>query len=379
MAKIGRVRAARLVLLLCVVLSAASAVFLASVANAGPSDGLRGPVGEVTDPVTAVQEVTDTRPPPVGEVTETVTPPVHETTETVAPPVHEAAETVTPPVDETTEKVTQPPEEAAETVRPAAKQAVEAGASAPVKAAAGTAAHTAANGDGSSSGAAAKTSGRVVKEATGTAAGGYEGAVESLTHAGPSSSLSHVPATGVTAGASSGTTPRGHATIGNAPDLGPGADTFAVPSIHGAVRSPLDKLVAYVWPAIALADPVLAHLLEGPGRQNFLVALYEMGGGPDAGQIEVSAASAEGTDQAGDGKASSSPSFLSSFPRLLGTPFTASAPLPLPVALIAIALLVALLVLTVLWEVGVLQDRRRWNPLRRHRRRRAVHTWGHRG
>jgi hypothetical protein len=82
-------------------------------------------------------------------------------------------------------------------------------------------------------------------------------------------------------------------------------DKFAVPSTAGAIRAPLPKWMAYVWPAIALAWPELAGLLnrlEQDGAR-LLLASQRQGGpsgshgvaGVHASHDALSAGSASGS------------------------------------------------------------------------------------
>jgi hypothetical protein len=365
MVKIGRARTAHLVLL-CAVLTAGSVVFAVSAADAGPLEGVTAPVkeavapvAEVTETVTApVKELTEPVAHPVEEATETVTQPVHEVTETVGPPVHEVTETVTQPVRETTETVAQPVKE---TVKPVAKQATEtvgsSPATAPVKAAAGGAGQTATNTAGAAAGGPAKNAGTAAHEATGTATHTAQGAANSVIDAAPSTPAAGRDATtGTYAGAPAGrvTGQESGGPGAAAVDLGPGKDTFEVPSVDGSVRAPLGKVTAYVWPAIALTDPALAALLEGRGGRNLLIALYKMAGVPGTGQIHVAGAAASSAG-AGTGP-SSNRSLFSQIPSAIGEAFTADVPLPAMVFLLVVALGVIALAAAMMWDLGVVGD-----------------------
>jgi hypothetical protein len=248
MLKAGRAHAVPLVLLLCVLMGSGSvAAFSAPGASAGPLEGVTGPINEAIG--APVEEVTATVTTPVTEVAETVAPPVREITETVTQPVHGVTETVTPPVHEVTETVARPARKATEAVNAPVQQVTEKVAQ-PVKDAAEEvtpAVHGVTKTTGSPSGGAAKSAGTVGRGATGT-----------TTHTvhGDAASDRGVPADAVTPHESPGST-----AASTAPDLGPGNDTFAVPSRDGSVRAPLQKWLAYVWPAIALAAPGLADFL----------------------------------------------------------------------------------------------------------------------
>jgi hypothetical protein len=352
MVKTGRARSARLVLLLSAALTAASVAFAAPVADAGPLEGLTGPVKEVTETVTA----------PVTEVTKTLTPPVQEATETVTQPVHEVTETA-PPVHGATEKVTQPVKEAAEVVKPAAKQVTETVTSspvtAPVKAAAGTAVHTVTNTTGSSSGGAGKDAGTVLHEATGTAnhtaarvTHAAEESVGSATRAA-SSSASAVAASGTYRGSASGlVTAQASGRSGTssaAADAGPGEDTFDVPTVDGSVRAPLGRLMAYVWPAIALTQPALAGMLEDLGQIPALRLALETLAAAGSGQGPVVAGvHASG----GQLDPSSGRSLFSKIPSAVRNLFTPTVPLPMMVGLLAAAVGVLAVFLAFAKELG---------------------------
>jgi hypothetical protein len=281
MLKTGRAHAVPLVLLLCVLLGSGSvAAFSAPGASAGPLEGVTGPINEAIG--APVREVTETVTTPVKEGTETIAPPVKEITETVTQPVHEVTETVSPPVHEVTETVARPAREATEAVKAPVQQVTEKVAQ-PVKEAAekvNPAVHGVTNTTGASSRGAAKSTGTVGRGATGTTTrtlNGTVGAVTLSTGPGPTSAGGGgdaasadrgVPADAVTPHESPGST-----AASAAPDLGPGDDTFEVPSRDGSVRAPLPKWLAYVWPAIALAAPGLADFLGHWGLQSLSLAL----------------------------------------------------------------------------------------------------------
>jgi hypothetical protein len=178
--------------------------------------------------------VTETIAPPVQEVTETIAPPVHE----VTGPVHEVTEAAAPVAKEATEKATAPAKEVTGPNGPPARQVTEKASSPPVTGPVGTAAHTATTAIGTSPGGAAKNAGTAAHEAPGTD-----------THAVPE-----------TVGSATRSARSGPASA--APDLGPGDDTFEAPAPDGAVRAPLPKWLAYVWPAFALTGGAAMDFVE---------------------------------------------------------------------------------------------------------------------
>jgi hypothetical protein len=270
MAKIGRSRVARLVLLLCSALVVSSVSFRVSIADAGALEGLPGPVREVTESVEevangvvpTVQEVTEAAPPPVAEVTETVAPPVVEATQAVVPPVKEVAETATRATQEVIAKVPSP---VATTPKLPSLPAVH--PSGETKA--------------------------VTKAVTQPVTHDVEGALGAVTGA---VNGGRSPASGGSVGTStagSGQTPAAFAhTEADRADSAAKAtgdsdgirdEKFSAPSPDGAIRAPLPKWMAYVWPAIALTWRDLAGFLtrwEHDGAR----LLFASDGGPGGSQ-----------------------------------------------------------------------------------------------
>lgn len=297
MVKTGRARTRRLVSLCALLVSGSLAAVSAAGASAGPLEGVTGPVEEAVAP-------------PVGEVAERVPQPVQEITETAAPPVHEVTETTGPPAKEVTPTVTQPVNEA---VKPAAKQAAETVASspatAPVKGAAASAVNSATNTPGTSSGAAAKSAGTAAREATGAATHriqGTVGAVTRVVHPGLPSSGGGDTAGAYGGRAADGVAPREAGRPNHA--WGPGGVTYEVPSPDGAVRAPLAKWLAYVWPAIALIGPAATNFIDRwELRSVRLAAEGDTAGGRGSGERPVVAGAHASGGRAGAPDSSSSP------------------------------------------------------------------------
>jgi hypothetical protein len=328
MTSIGRARATRLVLLLSAVIMAGSVAFATSVAYGGPVEGVTGPVNE------SVAPITETVAPPVHEVTETVAPPVKEVTETVAKPVKEAAEAAKPPLKQAAETVATSP------------------ATAPVKAAAGTAVHTATTTTDSSSGGAGKDAGTVAHEATGT-----------VTHIPAGTALAPgATTTGTDAGAASEVVAP-HGSGGGKPaaavDAGPGTDIFVVPSVDGSVRAPLGRLRAYVWPAVALTRAMLARggLLARWEQAAVRLALSPSSGesasGSDGGPVREVAHASGGQVESSSGR-----SLFSKIPSALAGSFETRVPLPLMLYLLMVFAVVGV-VAFMLWDGKVFDRRRR--------------------
>jgi hypothetical protein len=326
MVKLGRAHAVQLVRLLSALLA------WASVAAFSPGTALAGPLEGVTRPVEGAVGA------PVEEVTETVTGAVPEVTETVTPPVEEAVEQVSPPVKEVTESVTHPPKEATAKLPPPVKKATGKLPS-PVK--------------GTAGGRAATSAGGAVHETAGAANQGVRtagGGVRSADRAAPS------PTDGTAAGAlgaaptdAIGSRGPGRPSTSARPDLGPGTDSFEVPSRGGAVRAPLPKWMAYVWPAIALVRPALADLISRRERQGLLLAVggtetgYAVAG---EGPVVAGVHAHGGRSEVPDSSSSSSP--FPQIPSPIGQALTSESPTPL----LAYLCLVAIAVVAIFWAVS---------------------------
>jgi hypothetical protein len=345
MPKIGRSRVARLVLLLCGALAVGSASSNVSVADAGPLEGLPGQVREATGAVEevakgvtpTVQEVTEAAPPPVAEVTETVTPPVVEATEAVVPPAREAVGTVTQATQEVTGKVPSP----AATTPPKLPS-------------------TPATDPSSGTKAATQTVQTVTHEVEG-AVGGMTGTAHSArSPATGSSARAATPGSDGAAAAEGGPT-RG----ASAPSEAGGGDRtaeamggrdglrddkFAVPSTDGAIRAPLPKWMAYVWPAIALAWPELAGLLARWERDGARLLLASQRQGGPSGSHGVAGVHAS-HDALSAGSASGSSSPFAPIPAAIGG-FTSHVPGQALAYLAIVALLVAAVFFAVKFELS---------------------------
>jgi hypothetical protein len=330
MVKLGRSRVACLVLVISGALLAGSASFGTSAADAGPLEGLAGPVREATESVEEiaggvvqpVQEVTEHAPPVVTEVTETVTPPVTEVTESVAPPVEKVTQTVVPPVAKVTETVTKtvapPVVEATRSVTPTVKEVSETGARASREATA----------DANAPVATTPTRGPSVTTADPSG--------------GPKPSTRGVEGEPGTATGAAGADATAKATSGGD---GLRADRFAAPSPDGSIRAPLPKWMAYVWPAIALAWPELAAFIDRWERDGASLLLASDAG--PTGSHGVAAAHASHGGSAASG--SSSP--LAPIPDAISG-FTSHVPGEALAYLAIVALLVAAVFFAVKFELS---------------------------
>jgi hypothetical protein len=326
MVKLGRSRVARLVLVICGALLVCSASFGASAADAGPLEGLSGPVREATESVEEiasgvvqpVQEVNESAPPVVAEVTETVTPPVVEATESVAAPVAKVPQTVAPRVAKVTETVAPPVVEATRAVVGPVKEVAETAARAPRE-------------------VTAKVPAPVVTAPTKVPSVSADDPSEVTQPGTHGVEGEPAPATGA---AHAEPTPKATAETDGLRD-----DKFAAPSPDGSIRAPLPKWMAYVWPAIALAWPELAALLNR-WEQDGARHLFASDGGP-SGSHGVAAARASHDGGAASG--SSSP--LAPIPSAIGG-FTSQVPEEALAYLAIVALLVAAVFFAVKFELS---------------------------
>lgn len=252
MSKLGRARAARLALLLCASLTAISLSFGVSGAEAASLEGATGTVdetvgGTVEKALEAEEEVTNPVTPPVEEVVEPAPPPVEEVTEAVVPPVKKAAESAVQTTKEATRNV--PPPVAAST--PKAPKAPEAARSVSGAAKSGT-----------------DTVGEALGGATRSARSSTGGRTAGSPNADAVAAPGAVPHPEAARSTSNAKVPEGGGGMR-------GVDRFTAPTTDGAVRAPLPKWAAYVWPAIALPWPEPAHLLQrfGPNKIRLLLAI----------------------------------------------------------------------------------------------------------
>jgi hypothetical protein len=239
MTKTGSRHAVRLVLALCValVVSAGPASAAVGLPSLPPpvEEAVGAPVGKVTE---TVEKVTESVVPPAKETAETVetpppVPPVAEATETVKPPVKEVVETATKATEEVTHAAAQAP-----TV-PATPAAPSVPAVPPVQPPAVTKPKQVSGGATSSSGSSGSVS-RSGTTARVTPSGSSSSTVEpTAAPAVPTETAS--PGAPVTGG--------GEGPAARPPDEHQGP---TVSTESGAVRAPVPKWVAYVWPAIAL-------------------------------------------------------------------------------------------------------------------------------
>lgn len=336
MVKTGRSRVARLVLCLGGALTLGSASFGASVAEAGPLEGLPVQVGEATQ---AVEEVANGVAPTVKEVTEAAAPPaVAEVTETVAPPVVEATQAVVPQVKEAVETVNQTTQEVtAKVPSPAATTPSKLPSTPATDPSSGTKAVT-------------QTVQKVTHEVE-DAVGGVTGTAHS----------SRSPARGGAVGTSTSDTGSGPARGASVPTEAGGAgatarvtggrdglrdDNFAAPSPDGSIRAPLPKWMAYIWPAIALTWPELAGLLNRWERDGARLLLASHGG--PSGSHGVAGAHASDDGRAASGS-SSSP--LAPIPSAIGG-FTSHVPGEALAYLAMVGILVAAVFAAVKFELA---------------------------
>jgi hypothetical protein len=245
MPKIGRSRVACLVVLLFGALAVGSASSRVSVADAGALEGLPGPVREVTESVEevangvvpTVQEVTEAAPPPVAEVTETVVPPVVEATQAVVPPVREVAETATHATQEVIAKVPSPV-----VTTPKLPSVPSVHPSGETTAVTHTVTHDVEGALGAVTGA--------VNAGRSPASGGSVGT--STAGSGQTTREAFAPIEADRADSAAKAT---------GDSDGMRDERFSASSPDGAIRAPLPKWMAYVWPAIALTWRDLGGLL----------------------------------------------------------------------------------------------------------------------
>jgi hypothetical protein len=336
MVKIGRSRVARLVLVFCSALVVSSVSFSVTVADAGPLEGLTGPVREVTESVEevangvvpTVQEVTEAAPPPVAEVTETVAPPVVEATHAVVPPVKEVAETATQATQEAIAKVPSPV-----VTTPKLPSAPATDPSGEAKAVTPAVTHDVEGALGAVTGAvhAGRSSASGGSVGTSTAGGGQTR--EALA---PTEADRAVPA---------GTADSAAKATGDGDGIR--NENFSAPSPDGAIRAPLPKWMAYVWPAIALAWPDIAGFLTRWEHDGARLSLASDGG--SGGSQGVAGVHASHTAGAASGSSSSSP--LAPIPAAIGG-FTSHLPGEALAYLAIVGILVAAVFIAVKLELA---------------------------
>jgi hypothetical protein len=330
MAKIGRSLVTRLVLLLCSALVVSSFSFSLSVADAGQAEGLLGPVREVTESVEevangvvpTVQGVTEAVPPPVAEVTETVAPPVVEATQAVVPPVKEVAETATHATQEVVAKVPSP---VATTPKLPSAPAVD--PSGETKAVTQPVTHAVEGALGAVTGAASGGRSPASSGSVGTSNSGGGQTREALAPTEAERAESAARATG---------------------DIdGMRDQKFSAPSPDGAIRAPLPKWMAYVWPAIALTWRDLAGVLtrwEHDGAR----LLTASDGGAAGGQ---GVAGVHASSHAAGAASDSSSSPLAPIPAAIGG-FTSHVPGEALAYLAIVAILVAAVFIAIKLELA---------------------------
>jgi hypothetical protein len=324
MASNRRPRSVLFALVLCALSVAISVSVSVGTASAALLEGVTGPLQETVG--TPIEEVTETLTPPVQEAAETVTRPVEEVGETVAPATQVATATVASPPVAPVKVPVAPSVQSPSTSSPPSPESSVQSAGTTVRETTGAAT-------------------RAAQEAVAVVSGGILSDSPSADSDGPVASPDH---TGVAASAQPGESDR-PATVAGEPDLGPGEDTFEVPSNDGSVRAPFDRWLAYVWPAVALTGPRLANLVDHWEQHTLRLALGT-GAAADAGSGAgpvVKGVHASGGGPQGSGPSHSLfsriPSALDHFPRSV------------PASALAYLLVVAAMVLAVLiairWEI----------------------------
>lgn len=336
MAKLGRIRGSQLVLLCCFAVLFEAGALTAPTASAGPLEGVTNPVTELgRGPVREVVETVA----PVRETVEAATEPVQEVTE--SPPVKEVTETATAPVEGATKQVTPPAKAVAETVtRPSASPPVELpGSPGPqVSGAVGKAVSPAGSTTAVAEGPHQATKDDPVVGATGA----VPPASKHLDASGPDVAISSAGAQEETAGQSS-------ASPGSTDALPPAGNIFVPsPTKNGSTAAPLPRWVAYIWPAIALARPGLAHLVA-----HWETAVRLALGANDAsgGALAVAGVHASGGRAGTADPSRSSPSPFSKIPSAIGHfPYNVSG------AALGYILIVAIMVIALFaairWEIA---------------------------
>jgi hypothetical protein len=131
---------------------------------------------------------------------------------------------------------------------------------------------------------------------------------------------------------------------------GPGQDTFEAPSVDGAVRAPFTKLVAYIWPAVALGPTHAGAFLADWERDAVLLAASPAAAAADpTGALGVAAARARHVPEQAP---FSIHSLLGGMPPLVGN-LTPSVPLPVFFCFLGVALGTLVVFMTMLWDLGV--------------------------
>jgi hypothetical protein len=328
-------RTVRLLLALCVALVVSAGPASAAVGLPSPPAPVEGvvgaPVGKVKE---TVEKVTEGVVPPTQGPTEAVeaapaaVPPVAEVTETAASPVKEVTEAATKTTEEVTHAVTQAPVVPAAPVVPSVE-------------------------------ASAITKPKSVSKGSASGVSGSSADSVSSAHGSPSASSAaedeSTPTTAAPAPAASAGSPV-------AADDGDEASAVQspeddrrskVPTEGGAVRAPVPKWVAYVWPAIALTWRHPAATLPAYARQVGAGASSSAAGAgttgsesPAQGVKGVHASGGLPPDHAGH---SSSP--FAKIPAAVGG-FTSGVPGEAIAYLILVALIVAAVFVAVKVELG---------------------------
>jgi hypothetical protein len=271
--------------------------------------------------VPTVKEVTEVAPPPVAEVTETAAPPVVEATQAVVPPVREVAETATHATQEVIAKVPSP---VVTTPKLPSVPAVD--PSGETKAVTQTATHDVEAALGAVTGAVDAGRSPASGGSVGTSTAGGRQTREALAPV----EADRVDPAAKTTGDSDGSRD----------------EKFIPLSPEGAIRAPLPKWMAYVWPAIALTWPHLAGFLTRWGHDGARLLLASDGGpGGSQGVAGVHASHAAGAASG----SSSSP--LAPIPAAIGG-FTSHVPGEALAYLAIVGILVAAVFVAVKLELA---------------------------
>jgi hypothetical protein len=150
---------------------------------------------------------------------------------------------------------------------------------------------------------------------------------------------------------------------------GPGQDTFEAPSVDGSIRAPFTKLVAYVWPAIALGRSTVTGLVSAWARNALRLASSSDPAAAPEDELGVAGAHAEHVPQQ---RPFSIRSLFGGLPRF-DAAWSSGLPSGVLLSFLGVAFGTLVVFLTMLWDLGVLADirtrRRRWIDDRRFHER----------
>ena len=244
MVRIRTAHPIRVFLLICAVAAFPSLFLCSPAADADILEQVTGKVEQVVSPVVQT--------PTVQQVEETVTTTAQEATATIAPPATKAAAAATSSAAGTAGAATGPADAVTEKVR---KLVGGNEATAGVASAAGAATRSAEAAVHAAKGGAEATTGATLPDPSVPSA-------TAPTPSVPSSTTADAPtdASGVTGVASSSPTPT------DLPPSAPRTTYVPPPGNDGSTGAPLPRWIAYVWPAVALTGPSLAHFGESWGQ-----------------------------------------------------------------------------------------------------------------